>query len=59
MKLSEKEQKELECILEENKDSIDQDFLAYRKAMAEERINTAQDQKKEKMSQPEVKAEVQ
>lgn len=59
MKLSEKEQKELECILEENKGSIDQDFLAYRKAMAEERINTAQDQKKEKMSQPEVKAEVQ
>lgn len=45
MKLSEKEQKELECFLEENKESIDQDFMAYRKAMAEEETETVQEKK--------------
>lgn len=45
MKLSEKEQKELECILEEIKESIDQDFLAYRKAMAEEETDAVQEKK--------------
>lgn len=45
MKLSEKEQKELECILEEIKESIDLDFLAYRKAMAEEETDAVQEKK--------------
>lgn len=35
MKLSDKEKEELEKFVEENKDSINQNFSAYRRAMAE------------------------
>lgn len=35
MKLSDKEKDEVRKFVEENKDSIDQNFWAYRKAMAE------------------------
>lgn len=35
MKLSDKEKEELEKFVAENKDSIDQNFSAYRRAMTE------------------------
>ena len=44
MKTTAKEREELEAFLEENKDSIDQNFLAYRRAMAERKNDSAEEE---------------
>lgn len=40
MKLSDKEKEELERFVEENKDSINQNFSAYRRTMAKKEQNS-------------------
>lgn len=44
MKTTANEREELEAFLEENKDSIDQNFLAYRKAMTEKETKPAEEE---------------
>lgn len=44
MNTNAKEREELEAFLEENKDSIDQNFSAYRKAMAEEETRPVEEE---------------
>lgn len=44
MKMTAKEREELEAFLEENKDAIDQNFSAYRKAMHEKKTKPAEEE---------------
>lgn len=44
MKTTANEREELEAFLEENKDSIDQNFSAYRRAMAEKENEPAEEE---------------